>query len=119
PGGCVHRPPSLANYPQRLIRRECATVRPIRGERVETVDNREDPRADRSLLTAQPVGITASIPVLVMMSNDRHDWEREFDRRQNLRTNPGMLFHRLELGGSELVWLVENVFGNSQLARVV
>src|SRR5438477_11133025 len=46
-------------------------VRSVSCHRVISVDDRDDPRADRYLLVAQPIGVAVAIPILVMPMNDR------------------------------------------------
>src|SRR5689334_23200030 len=63
------------------------SIRPVRRECVETVDHRENPRSYWNVSSTQTSWIAAAIPVLVVMTNDRHYGIREVNRRQNVRAD--------------------------------
>ena len=94
-------------------------VRPIRCQRVVAVNHGENPRADRNVGTAQPVGVSAAVPALVMMSHDRNDGIRERHLREDLRADGGMGLHPFELGSRQPSRLVQDVLRNGELADVV
>ena len=52
-------------------------IRPLRRQRVEVVDDREDARAERNLLALQPVRIALAVPALVVAEDERRDRIRE------------------------------------------
>jgi hypothetical protein len=94
-------------------------VRSIRGQRVEAVHDREDARTDGDVGAADPIRVAGSVPVLVVVPDDRHDRIRKVDRREDLRADRRVQFHLLVFGRRQFSRLVEDVFGNRDLARVV
>ena len=58
-------------------------VRTIGGQRIEAVDNGKNSGAERNFGADETVGIAAAVPLLVMVADDRHDWIREIDGREN------------------------------------
>ena len=42
-------------------------IRPVRRQRVEVVDEAQNPRAERDLLALEPARIAAAVPALVMV----------------------------------------------------
>src|SRR5437867_1981572 len=86
---------------------------------VEAIGERKYASGDRYLVAAQAVRITAAIPALVVMSDDRHNRIRKSDPLENLGADDRVNFHLLELRGRESAWLVENVVGHGELADVV
>src|SRR5256885_16971479 len=82
--GVVHLAAALTQNPQSVGVRQLRTVRPIRRERVEAIDDREDPGADRNRLALQSRWISSPVPVLVVMPHDRYYGVREIDRCQNV-----------------------------------
>ena len=53
------------------------------------------------------------------MPNDRNNWIREVDGREDVRPDARMQFHFFEFSLGELARLVENVFRDRQLSHVV
>src|SRR5207249_2585219 len=45
---------------------DCAPVRPVAGHRVERVGDGEDARAERHVVSAEPIGIPPPVPALVV-----------------------------------------------------
>ena len=66
-----------------------------------------------------PIGVAGAVPVLVMVTDDRHHRIREIDRGKNLRADRGMELHLLELGRRELAGLVQDVLRHGDLPGVV
>ncbi len=58
----VHAAAALAQDLQSGRLRHSAAIRPIRGERVEAVDNRQNPRADRDVLAGDAARVAACRP---------------------------------------------------------
>jgi hypothetical protein len=52
----------------------------------------------------------------VVVPNDRDNWIREANGREDVRSNPGVEFHPFELAHCELSWLVENVLWHHELS---
>ena len=94
-------------------------VRPIRRQRVETVDHREIREPIGIASPGETVRIAAAVPVLVMMPDDRRDREREADHREDVGADRRVALHDLVLGRSQAARLVEDMFGNRQLANVM
>ena len=57
----------------------------IRRQRVEAIDDGQDACADRNFRADEAVGISAAVPLLVVMPHDGHDRVREIDRGQDPR----------------------------------
>ncbi len=98
---------------------ERRAIRPIRRQRVEAVDHRENPRANRNVGAGHAARIPGAIPVLVMAAHDRHDGVRKIDKRQDVGADIDVALHLLELGLGQLAGLVEDVLGHGELPRVV
>ena len=67
----------------------------------------------------EPIRIPAAIPAFVVVP---HDWGhriRKIDALQDVGTNGGVVLHLLELSRGQRTGLVQNVFGDCQLACVV
>src|ERR1700730_6432337 len=62
----VHRSSAALNNLQRRVQRDPPPIRPIGRHRVEAVDNRDDPRAERNADAFEPAQIPCAVPVLVM-----------------------------------------------------
>src|SRR5207244_13563104 len=75
-------------FPYTTLFRSIAQSGPIgtiRGERVEAIDDGQDACADRNFRADEAVGISAAVPLLVVMPHDGHDRVREIDRGQDPR----------------------------------
>ena len=68
---------------------------PLRGQRVELIDDRQDAGAERNLLALEPARIPAAVPSLVMRQDERRDRIRKRhgsdDLRADLRMRPDLL----------------------------
>ena len=115
----VHAAAALAQDLQGRRLRHAAAIRTIRRERVEAVDDRQDPRADRDVLAADAARVAGAVPVLVMAVHDRHDGIRELHEREDVRADVDVALHLLELRVRQLARLVEDVLGHGQLPGVV
>ena len=115
----VHRAAARAQNLERLLVGQRGAIGTIGRQRVEAIDDRQDPRADRDVGAGDAAGIAAAVPVLVMTSHDRHDRIRKVDERQNVGADIDVPLHLLELGRRQFAGLVEDVLGYRQLARVV
>ena len=73
----------------------------------------------RNLLTFQPIGIAGSIPALVMRTDDGRDGIGKGDALQNFSADLSVDLDFLEFFGRKRSGLVDDVFGNRQLADVV
>ena len=70
-------------------------VRTLRHQRVEVVDDREDPRAERNLVALEPGRIALAVPALVVAEDQRRHRIRKRhaadDLGADLRVNPDLL----------------------------
>ena len=85
-------------------------VRAVGRERVEAVDDRKNPRADRNIRADDAPRVPGAVPVLMMAAHDRHHGIRKFDERQNVGADVDVALHLLELGFVQFAGLVEDVF---------
>ena len=74
-------------------------VRAVRRQRVEVVDEEQDPRAERDVLSLEPARIAAAVPPLVMILNERRDRVRKRYSSDDVRTDLRMCLYLLELFG--------------------
>ena len=56
------------------VERLCCPVGAVRRERIQSIDNCEQSRAERNAFSAQSVGMAAAIEPLVMMSHNLRGW---------------------------------------------
>ena len=94
-------------------------VRPLRHQRVEVVDDRQDARAERDLFALQPGRIALAVPALVMAEDQRRDRIRERHRADDVRADLRMRANLLELFRRQRPRLREDVLGHGELADVV
>ncbi len=94
-------------------------IRPLRHQRVEVVDDRQDARAERDLFTLQPGGIALAVPALVMAEDQRRHRIRERHRADDVGADLRMGADLLELFGRQRPRLRQDVLGHRQLADVV
>ena len=94
-------------------------VRAVRRQRVEVVDEEQDSRAERDVLSLEPARIAASIPPLVMILNERRDRVRKRYSSDDVRTDLRMCLYLLELFGGQRTRLREDVLRDGELADVV
>ena len=112
PASCCSRP-IAASDGHRLV------VRPLRHQRVEVVDDREDARAERDLLALQARRIALAVPALVVAQDQRRHRIRERHRAHDVGADLRMGADLLELFGRQRPRLREDVLGHGQLADVV
>ena len=86
---------------------------------VEANPHRQYSGCHRNLFAFEPVRITAAVPSLVMMANDRYYWIREVDAFHNLGADDRVNLHLLELGGGKFAGFVQYVIRYGYLADVV
>ena len=93
-----------------------------RGQGVEDIGRRNDPRAKEDLLRRQTPRVALSVHTLVMLRGNDRDVAhvlREDEVREELTGLLGVLLHVLELGLVELSRLEQELIGNRDLAVVV
>ena len=70
-------------------------IRPLGGQRVEVVDDRQDARAERDLVASQALRIALAVPALVVAQDERRDrirkWHGADDFGSDLRVQPDLL----------------------------
>ena len=108
-----------ADYFHRLFKRECPPVLAIARQRIQTIDDGNDSRADRDFFALQPVRIPVAIPLFMMAAHDGHHRIWELHGFENLRAHRGMDLHLLELLVREFARLVDDELRHSQFADVV
>ena len=109
----------LLQQPDRRFRGHRLVVRPLRHQRVEVVDDRQDARAERNLLTLQPGRIALAVPALVVAQDQRRHGIRERHRADDVGADLRMRADLLELFGRQRARLGQDVLGHRQLADVV
>ncbi len=94
-------------------------VRTRRAERIIDIDDLQNSRKQRNLLAHQSVWISASVPVFMMMSNDRQHESQRTQRLTNGFTDSRMLLHDLPIIGRKVHTLFQDLIGNSDFSEVV
>ncbi len=113
-------PASSQNLAPGALPRQRAPVGPVARHRVERVGDREDPRADRNLVSLRAVGIAAAVPALVVAANDAQPVAvEEGDTAEHLLAEDGVRLHEPPLGLAQGTGLLENLVWNPDLAHVV
>ena len=116
----VERPPGLLpEQQQRGLVRHRLVIRPLRRERVEVVDDREDAGAQRDVVAPQPLRIALAVPALVVAQDERRDRVGERHGADDLGADLRVNADLLELFLRERARLREDVLGHGQLADVV
>src|SRR5712671_2001113 len=99
--------------------REWLAVGTLGRKCVESVCRAKDPGAERNRFARQSEGIPDPVPALMMVLDV---FERLLDveeGRQDLESNPHVLFHVLEFVGGQSSGFVENRLANPDLAHIV
>src|SRR6516225_7402049 len=107
----VHGSAALLQNCESLVVRQFRSIRTIRGQRVKTINDRENSSPDRDCCCFDAGWIAGSIPVFMMVTNDGNHWVREIDRGKDVSSDAGVELHFLELSVGQLAWLVQDVFG--------
>ncbi len=94
-------------------------IRPLRRERVEVIDDRENARAGRDFVALHAGRVALAVPALVVAQNERRDRIGERHARDDLRADLRVDADLLELFLRERPRLRQNVLGHRQLADVV
>ena len=84
---------------ERLVAALRQTVRPIGHQRAESIDDRDDARAERNLLAAQRRRIAGAVPALVVALDERRHRQRERHVANDVGADPRVDPHFLELFG--------------------
>src|SRR5262245_38083029 len=83
----------------RLVHCHAATEWPVFTDGVETIDHGNDSRSNWNLLTFQPVWISATVPLFMMMSHNWYNRIRKVDSAEDLRTNHSVDLHLFKFSG--------------------
>ena len=96
-------------------------VRPLGGKGVEHVAHCHDPALDGDVLALQPIGISRTVPFLVMGQRDLpgHPHQVRVMPGQYLRADGGMGLHDLPFLLIELAGLEQDAVGDADLADIV
>ena len=94
-------------------------IRPLRHQRVEVVDDREDARAERNLLALESRRVALAVPALVMAQDERRDRVGERHRADDVGADLRMGANLLELFRRQRPGLREDVLRHGELADVV
>jgi hypothetical protein len=100
--------------------RERAPIGPVARHCVERVRDREDPRADGDIPSAQPVRIPVPVPAFVMRADDLEPGAaEEGDAAEHLLAENRVRLHLRPLLGSERAGLLEDAVRDPDLPHVV
>ena len=94
-------------------------IRPLRHQRVEVVDDREDARAERDLVALQPGRIALAVPALVVAEDQRRHRIRKRHAADDFGADLRVDADLLELFLRQRSGLRQDVLGHRELADVV
>jgi hypothetical protein len=94
-------------------------VRAIRGQSVIDVRDLKDPGFEGNSFTAQSVGIAAAIHFFMMVTNDRENGAKRFERCADLFAGDRMFANDADFCGVERAGLEKDMFRNSNFADIV
>ena len=112
------RPGAAEDLRQGLVARAAAAVDAVGRHRVEGVRDEDDPSADGDLGPGEAVGISASVPSFVVMQHPLRDGI-DAETLEHSKSNLSVLPEGCPLRLGQLLWLAEEIFGESELADVV
>jgi hypothetical protein len=104
---------------ERVGSRARAAVGANRCDRVERIDDREDPRLERNARSREAGRIAAAVPALVVEEHPRQRLFRHSDRAQHPRAGARMPPHLRPLDVVQRAGLDEHRLGHGELADVV
>ena len=108
--------PELCNGP---LDRESRSVRPLRRERIEHVDNAHDLREQRDRVAPQSVRVAAAVKPFVVMADDRPYSPQEAQLAAEPIADHCVLLHQLVFVRRERPRLQEDRIGDADLPEVV
>ena len=103
----------------RFLQRQRPPILPIRSQRVQEIDRRQDAGAYRNLRPAQPQWIAGPIELLVVSAYDGDDRVGKAHPFQNFSSHQRMNLHLLEFFRRQPARFRDDVLGNRQLADVM
>src|SRR5262245_56793916 len=96
----VHFSASIKQNANGHIIRHPRAIGAIRCQRIEAINDRQNASTDWDVGSFQAARISAAIPVLVVMTDNRNNGVWEVDRRENVCTHTRVQFHFFKLGVS-------------------
>ena len=108
----------VAQLLHRRVGRDRRAIGSVGRHRLEGVGDEDDPRLERDLGAGEPAGVTAAVPVLVVMEDPGVDWGHVV-RVEQVEADLRVLVDELLLGRVERARLVQHGVGDSDLAEVV
>lgn len=118
-GRVVHGAATADDDLQCLALGEGAPVRAVGGQRVVAVHDAHDAGADRNRLAGEAVRVARTVPVLVVVADNRRDGVREINLREDARADGRVQLHALVFGRGQLAGLVQDELWNRELPHVV
>ena len=109
----------LPEQPNGRFRAHGAVIRPVGREGLEIVDESDNPRARRDLLTREAIGVPHAVPPFMMAPDQRRDGVRERHLADNLRSDLRMTVNLEELLRRQGSGLGEDLRWHGHLADVV
>src|SRR5207248_6897965 len=110
---------SAADFGSRLLERQRRTVRTVGRHGVPGVRETDDAGLDGDRVSGQPVGISGSVPTLVMVTNERHRVAEAAELRDDVGAVARMALDHVVLGGRQCPRLSEDGVRHADLADVV
>src|SRR6185503_17354873 len=103
----------------RFVERHATAKWPVFTNRIEAIDHGDNARGDGNLFAAQTIGITAAVPLFVVMPDDRNHWIREVHTTEDLGADDRVDLHLLKLSMSQRSGFIQNMRRHGELADVV
>ena len=97
----------------------CFFVRAFGSDGVVGVGDADDAGAERNVRAGEAVGIAGAVEELVMVKDDLLDAAEDAERLEDFCAEVDVGLHRLPLIGVERAALIEDGFGDADLANVV
>src|SRR5258705_6373630 len=104
----VHRAPALSQDREGILIGHFRTVRSVRGQGVEAVNNGQNPCANWNLCSFDPTGVSGPIPIFVMVAHDWYDRIGKIDRGKDVCSYARVKLHFFKLCVRKLPRLVED-----------
>jgi len=112
----VHIRTTFAKNLEGLVVAETGPVGTVRRQGVKAIHDGQDPSSKRNVRPGETRWIARAIPVFMMMSDYRDDRIGKANRRQQIGSDVSVTLHLAELCLSQTPRLVQDMFGDSQLA---
>src|SRR5205085_9263738 len=109
----------LLQQRERVFSLHAFSVRTITASGIIKIDYRDDPGDEGYLAVTQTFRIATSVPFFVVIADDVFDGIGKVNAFQNVPADSRVNFHFGKFRFRKLAWLVQNVFGYSQLSYIV